>query len=205
MRNLILSALSAGLLFAMGSATPASAATRVNVNLSLGEPPRVYFARPPRTILIPDTQVYYVEDMDDYGYDMFQCDGFWYIDDAGYWFRAPSYRGPFVSVSYASVPSRVINVPSAYAHQPWRPGVWRSDSRRYGSYGGYYNRGYQGGYQSRGYQRGDDRNWRDSDQRWQDRQQWQRRSNDDQGHGRGHGHNHGRGHDRHDRGDNDDQ
>ena len=214
MRNLILSALSAGLLFASVPAKPADAAVRANINLNFGSPPQVYFARPPRMILIPDTEVYYVQGLDDY--DMFQCDGMWYVDNGGYWFRAPSYRGPFVSVSFESVPRQILYIPSAYAHQPYRPGMWRSDSRSYG-YGGSYgrtwnnNRGWQSN-NNRGWQQqsNDNRNWRDSDQRWQDRQRWQRDRQDrrgDQGngnhgngrgHGNGNGHGRGRGHDRDD-------
>jgi hypothetical protein len=218
MRNLILSALSAGLLFASAPATPASAAVRADINLHFGDAPQVYFARPPRTILIPDTQVYYVEGVDDY--DMFQCDGWWYIDNGGYWFRAPSYRGPFVAVSFDYVPRMLLNVPSAYAHQPYRPGVWRNDSRQYG-YGTSYRNGYGTSYRNR--RTTDNRDWQNSDQRWQrqQRQGWQQQNqgwqrNDqgnrgDQGnhgnnHGRGrgngngngNGHGHGRGHDRND-------
>jgi hypothetical protein len=215
MRNLILSALSAGLLFASAPATPASAAVRADINLQFGDAPRVYFARPPRTILIPDTQVYYVQGMD---YDMFQCDGWWYIDNGGYWFRSSSYRGPFVAVSFDYVPRMLFNVPSAYAHQPYRPGVWRSDSRSYG-YGSPYRNGSGTSYRNR--RTTDNRNGQDSDQRWQQQQQqrqgWQQQNSQnnrgdqnnrgyqgnrgDQGnqgnnHGRGHGKNNGNGHGR---------
>jgi len=220
MRNLILSALSAGLLFAAAPAAPASAAVAADINLHFGNTPNFYFARQPRTILIPDTRVYYVSGMDDY--DMFQCDGMWYIDDGGYWYRASSYRGPFVGVSYASVPNVILNVPSAYAHQPYRPGMWRRDSRSYGGgnvyrgggsvYGGGGNvyRGGNGGYN------GGDSRWQDRqdfNQRWQDRQRNDRTWNRDRGdnrdqsgwsNGRGHGNGkgksngrgHGHGHDR---------
>lgn len=202
MRNFILSAMSAGLLFAFAPATPASAAVRANINLNFGEPPRVYFVRQPRMILIPDTQVYYVEGTD---YDMFQCDGVWYVDNGGYWFEAPSYRGPFVSVSFQDVPREVIGIPSAYAHQPYRPGMWRSDSRQYYGYSRSYrsyNRGWQNN-DNRGWQQppqnNDNRNWRNSDQRWQDRQTVQRGTHGgqgNQGNGRGHGNGKGRGHDK---------
>ncbi|HEV8480689.1 MAG TPA: hypothetical protein VGR66_07820 [Candidatus Eisenbacteria bacterium] len=220
MRNLILSALSAGLLFAAAPATPADAAVSANINLSFGNTPRYYFARQPRTILIPDTRVYYVSGMDDY--DMFQCDGMWYIDDGGYWYRAPSYRGPFVSVSYASVPTVIMNVPSAYAHQPYRPGMWRSTSRSYGGGSAYYRGGSSDYRSGSGYNRGAygaDQRWQDrqrSSQTWQQRQRsdrnWSRdddRGDNDRDHdrdhgngnnhgnrGNGHGHGRGRGHDK---------
>jgi hypothetical protein len=155
MKNLILSALSAGLLFASAPATPASAAVHANINLNFGAAPQVYFARPPREILIPDTPVYYVEGT---GYDMFQLDGIWYVDNNGYWFDAPSYEGPFTPIDFYSVPSVIVNVPSAYAHEPYRPGVWRQDARSYG-YGGGYGRTYV-----------NTRQWQNSDQRWQQRQ-----------------------------------
>ena len=223
MRNFILSAMSAGLLFASTPATQADAAVRASINLNFGTPPQVYFARPPRPILIPDTQVYYVEGTD---YDMFQCDGMWYVDNGGYWFESPSYRGPFESVSFESVPQEIIAIPTAYAHQPYRPGMWRSDSRSYGyggSYGGgsygqgwnnnrgwqgYNNRGWQGNNNrrwqnndNRGWQSNDQRSWRNSDQRWQDRQGWQRdgqsgrgdQGNWNRGNGRGHGNGNGHG------------
>jgi hypothetical protein len=170
MKNLILSALSAGLLFASAPATPASAAIAADINLHFGGAPNVYFARQPRTILIPDTQVYYVEGTD---YDMFQCDGMWYVDDGGNWFEASSYRGPFEPVDYYNVPTVIMNIPSAYAHQPYRPGMWRSDARSYGYGGGASYR--SGRSYNRSWQSSDNRNWQDSNQRWQQqqRQGWQ--------------------------------
>jgi hypothetical protein len=55
---------------------------------------------------------------DDYGYDVFRYGVYWYVFDDGYWYRARTYRGPFVVVSARYVPAAVINVPPRYWRHP---------------------------------------------------------------------------------------
>ena len=76
-------------------------------------PPRVVFTQQPALDLIEGSDVYVVAGT---GYDMFECDGGWYLSYGGYWYRAPSYAGPFVAVDVRRVPQRVLTVP----HERWK-------------------------------------------------------------------------------------
>ncbi len=77
-------------------------------------PPRVEFAQDPDIEQLPGTNVYVVANSD---YDLFQCDGGWYMTYGGYWYRAPSYSGPFIAVDVRRVPRQVLRIP---------PGQWRA-------------------------------------------------------------------------------
>ena len=139
MRSFILSAIAGTALLGAASIPSAQAAVSADINIHIGRrAPDVYFARAPRVVLIPDTEVYYVDDYDGYDdYDMYRCDGWWYINDGGYWYRSQNYRGPWIGISISTLPRRVLNVPIAYRHQPYRSPTW--------------NRGYDDRYQqSRG-------------------------------------------------------
>jgi len=46
--------------------------------------------------------------------DFYRFRGTYYLVDDGDWFRADSWRGPFLSVSASSVPREVLRVPSSY-------------------------------------------------------------------------------------------
>ncbi len=50
-------------------------------------------------------------------YDMFQYGPSWYMYSGGYWYRAPSYRGPFAAVDVRQVPRPIMQVP---------PGRWKN-------------------------------------------------------------------------------
>jgi hypothetical protein len=178
---------------------PAKAAVSADINIHVGRrAPAVYFQREPRVILIPDTEVYYVNDLD---YDMYRCDGWWYIDDGGYWYRARSYRGPWVSLSISSLPRRVLNVPIAYRHQPYRSPNWNRGysngdrsygdrSRSGGSWSGDRRRQDGGATWDRNRQ-GDDRDrqndGRDSDTRWRDGRGNEQNRGGNHGNGNGNG------------------
>jgi hypothetical protein len=55
--------------------------------------------------------VYYVQDSD---YDVYRYGNYWYMNYNGDWYRAGSYRGPWIFVGYRSVPNQVYSVPSQY-------------------------------------------------------------------------------------------
>jgi hypothetical protein len=220
MRGFLFSTFCASALLASTEIAPAQAAVSADINIHVGRrAPAVYFAREPRVVLIPDTEVYCVQDVG-YDYDMFRCGDWWYIDDGGYWYRSRSYRGPFVTVSFTSLPWAFRRVPSGFRHQPFRPGQWNwSENRNEGRYQRNNDgRSYQGNQYP--YRRDDNRrdgSWQnsdrndgngrgdrnDGDQRWRDDnrgdkdQTWQngRGPGNGQGsrHGRGRGHGHGRG------------
>lgn len=135
-------ALVAGALFGVAAAwAPASAAVSADINLHIGDRPApvVVFDREPDVVLVPRSHVYYVEHS---GYDLYRYGRYWYINDSGFWFRASSYRGPFVSIAVGRVPRPIVVVPAQYRRHPVHPHggppgqmkkarVVESDGRRY--------------------------------------------------------------------------
>jgi len=118
-----------GILLAMGSPSNAFARTDVSIGLQIGDRyrgPEIYFRSAPRVVVVPNTQVYYVQD---YEYDMYRYGRFWYMNYDGAWYRSRHYRGPWVFVGYRSVPTQISYVPQRYRRH-WRE--FRDDTR-YGS------------------------------------------------------------------------
>ena len=76
-------------------------------------PPAVVFQGTPAVVVIPGTSVYEVQDAD---VDMFRFGVFWYVASGGYWYRAPSYGGPFVAVDVRAVPREVVQAPGWREH-----------------------------------------------------------------------------------------
>jgi hypothetical protein len=104
---------------ALALAVPASARaeTYFGFQIGIGNAPtraRVTFAREPRMVLIPRTDVYVAEG--DFGYDVFRVGAAWYLCDDGRWYRANSRRGPFRIVDVRRVPRDIFYVPS----REWR-------------------------------------------------------------------------------------
>ena len=65
-------------------------------------------------------------------YDMFRYGSSWYVYSGGYWYRAPSYRGPFAVVDVRYVPRQVMEVPRRHwKHHPHGgpPGYARKHGR----------------------------------------------------------------------------
>src|SRR5258706_3552571 len=97
-------------------ALPASsmASTRVGVSINIGDPYRgaaLPFRSEPDVVLVPETRVYYVRN---YDYDVYRYGSYWYFIDDGRWYRARSYRGPFLCVHETSVPRSIERVPVRY-------------------------------------------------------------------------------------------
>lgn len=110
-----------GALFAAAATwTPARAGVSADINLHIGDRPApvVVFDREPDVVLVPRSRVYYVEHD---GYDLYRYGRYWYINDGGYWFRASSYRGPFLSIAVGRVPRSIVVVPARYRRHPVHP------------------------------------------------------------------------------------
>ena len=93
---------------------PSSAATSVGVSINIGDPYRgaaLHFRSEPDVVMVPETRVYYVRD---YGYDVYRYGSYWYFIDDGRWFRARTYRGPFLYVHTSTVPRAIVQVPVRY-------------------------------------------------------------------------------------------
>jgi hypothetical protein len=110
----------AGCALAMTVAGSAMAETSWNVNINLGNappPPVVVVQQPPTTVWLPDARVAVVRDPD-FDYDCFQVGANWYVYRSNYWYRARSWRGPFVVIDERYVPHSVTMVPARH----WRGG-----------------------------------------------------------------------------------
>lgn len=113
-RMLMVAAALASLAFA-AAPSPTQAATSVGFSLRIGDPYRgaaVRFRSEPDWVAVPRTHVYYVHDP--YGRDVYRYGGWIYLVDDGYWYRARSYRGPFIMVDFRSVPREIRYVPASY-------------------------------------------------------------------------------------------
>lgn len=100
--------------------TPVSARVSADINVHIGDRPApvVVFHDEPDVVLVPRSRVYYVEHD---GYDLYRYGRYWYINDDGYWFRASSYRGPFLSIAIGRVPRSIVVVPAQYRRHPVHP------------------------------------------------------------------------------------
>jgi hypothetical protein len=108
---------------------------QVSVNVNIGPPP-ILFPAPPRVVIVPDTRVYYVPDIN---YNVFVYENRYYSFHEGGWFFATSHSGPWVVVPVERVPRAVVGVPVKYYKVP--PGHAK---RMDGSEGSGHGKGSQG-------------------------------------------------------------
>lgn len=105
----------------LAAAQPAKAGTSVGVHIQIGDPYRggsLVFHKEPDLVVVPRTRVYHVRDLD---YDLYRYGSYWYFIDDGYWYRARSYRGPFIHITTRSVPRSIRGVPVKYRRH-WKSG-----------------------------------------------------------------------------------
>jgi len=117
----------------IGSARVAQAEVSFSINIGSS----------PRMIMIPDTDVYFVEGVD---YDVFFYGGYWWYPRGGYWYRAREYNGPWGRVRRNYVPAHLFRVPRNYREvyrneRPINYGQWRKQYRDHGDRGGYEGHG----------------------------------------------------------------
>ncbi|NLT66822.1 MAG: hypothetical protein GXX84_09480 [Acidobacteria bacterium] len=82
----------------------------INININLGPPP-IVVAHPPAVVMVPNSRVYFVPDPT---IDIFFYDGYWWSPRGTRWYRAKSYRGPWVVIGASVVPSAVVYMPRNY-------------------------------------------------------------------------------------------
>ena len=87
----------------------------------LGTPvPPVAIRTEPRFVMVNDV---YVVDDDRCDDDVFRADNLWWRLRGGYWYRAASWRGPWLAVDVRRVPERVLVVPARHwKHHPRHDG-----------------------------------------------------------------------------------
>lgn len=100
---------------------------RVDVGVSIPLPPGIVFSSPPEMVVIPETYVYVVPDVD---VDIFFYGGWWWRPWDGRWYRSQSYNSGWAY--YQSVPTFYREIPSG----------WRNDyrQRRWGGHPWNYQR-----------------------------------------------------------------
>jgi hypothetical protein len=114
----------ATLLLASVSVAWVPAIAQVSVRVGIGLPPPIVFAAPPELVVIPETYVYAVPDVDE---DIFFYDGWWWRPWGGRWYRSRSYGAGWGY--YGGAPSFYASIPS----------TWRNDYREHRWYGNQWN------------------------------------------------------------------
>lgn len=119
---------------ALAYAATASADTRTYFGFQIGvgnapPPPRVVYRSRPPMYFEPETRVYVVQNGYD-DYDTFSYGGYYYVCEDDYWYRARSYRGPFLAVDVRSVPRPIFMVPQRrWRHYPQGLARWNYEQR----------------------------------------------------------------------------
>jgi len=119
MKKLLLEAI----LLALVIAGPIPAMAGVDAGSSISLPPPIVFASPPELVVIPETYVYAVPDVDA---DIFFYGGWWWRPWEGRWYRSQNYNSGWGY--YRNVPSFYGRIPSGwrndYREHRWRGHQW---------------------------------------------------------------------------------
>lgn len=102
------------ILLALVLVAPIPTMARVDVGVSISLPPLIVFATPPEVVVIPETYVYAVPDLD---VDIFFYNGWWWRPWGGHWYRSRHYDSGWAY--YRRAPSFYAKIPSS----------WRNDYR----------------------------------------------------------------------------
>lgn len=102
------------ILLALVLVFPVPTMAGVDVGVSISLPPPIVFASPPEVVVIPETYVYVVPDVN---MDIFFYNGWWWRPWEGRWYRSRYYNSGWVY--YQRVPSFYTRIPSR----------WRDDYR----------------------------------------------------------------------------
>jgi hypothetical protein len=100
---------------------PTMASVDVGINISL--PPLIVFSAPPEVVVLPETNVYAVPDLD---VDIFFYSGWWWRPWEGRWYRSRNYNSGWGY--YQNVPSFYRGIPSSwrndYREHRWKGHPW---------------------------------------------------------------------------------
>jgi hypothetical protein len=72
----------------------------------------VRFTTEPQMAGIPGSRVAYT--LEESEYDVYQLGSAWYLVDRVGWYRAQSWRGPFLRIDVREVPREVLTIPAGY-------------------------------------------------------------------------------------------
>ncbi|MCX5869583.1 MAG: hypothetical protein NTY00_02890 [Deltaproteobacteria bacterium] len=102
---------------------PLSTRARVGVGINISLPVPIVFVAPPELIVLPETDVYVVPDVEA---DIFFYNGWWWRPWEGHWYRSRSYDSGWSY--YRRVPSFYRQIPSDwrsdYREHRWRGNQW---------------------------------------------------------------------------------
>lgn len=108
--------------FVFFAATAAWAEVRVHINIPL--PPPIIFPAPPHVVVIPETDVYVVPDMQD---EIFFFGGWWWRPWNGRWYRSRYYDRGWSF--YHQPPYFYQNIPPGwrdhYRNKNWKGHLWK--------------------------------------------------------------------------------
>jgi DNA segregation ATPase FtsK/SpoIIIE-like protein len=111
------------MLLALIITAPLPTMAGVDIGISISLPPLLIFAGPPEVVVIPETNVYVVPDLDE---DIYFYSGWWWRPWQGRWYRSRNYRSGWAY--YQSVPSFYRGIPSGwrddYRERRWRGREW---------------------------------------------------------------------------------
>lgn len=112
-----------GILFLTLINIPAPTMADVHVGISISLPPLILFHQPPELIVVPETYVYVVPDIEE---EIFFYSGWWWRPWRGHWYRSREYNSGWKH--YRTVPSFYRSIPSDwrddYRHHRWRGHSW---------------------------------------------------------------------------------
>lgn len=102
---------------------PVSAMAEVSVHINIPLPPPIIFPVPPSLVVIPETDVYVVPDVQD---EIFFYAGWWWRPWQGHWYRSHYYDRGWVYYQHA--PYFYRNIPSGwrndYINHHWKGYQW---------------------------------------------------------------------------------
>lgn len=103
-------------LAALGAvASPGVVSAQVQVDIGISVPlpplPRFVFPAPPVVVVVPETYVYVVPDVE---VDIVFYEGYWYRPHSDRWYRASDYNGPWNLLSVGQVPNTFKALPPGF-------------------------------------------------------------------------------------------
>ena len=107
---------------------PAMAELNVNIGFSIPLPPAIHFHEPPRLVVLPDTYIYVVPNVD---VDIFFSNGWWWRPYQGRWYRSHDYNSGW---SYHRQPPSFYNGVNRhwrddYKKHQWNGHQWNPERR----------------------------------------------------------------------------
>ncbi|ABC76655.1 hypothetical membrane protein [Syntrophus aciditrophicus SB] len=114
-----------GVLFcALALIAPMSAMARVDVHVSIPLPPPIVFTAPPAAVVIPETYIYAFPDVRE---EIFFCDGWWWRQWDGRWYRSRNHNSGWAH--YHRAPAFYSKVPAGwrndYRNNHWKGHYWK--------------------------------------------------------------------------------